>query len=531
MELPARARPPLPALRRVALPVAVQMVKAISLSLTTREAATPEKRVCLALRRQDACMGLLILSAHEGRVVRFGRSTDPTWRPMPGSPEDLADEADWEDEIEDRAGGRLDRLLSKRARRAGGPPMLLNVNSTYWRSRTRAHVLLIASDSGVMSAVGVGNCATQARRGWAGSAVVKLTDWIPFPEPVPLATIVDAAPPTMKHVVQRMFNEEESRVIPAKSWQTIVDALRQSVPGVDQIIADLPPFPQRRQVPLDRLTRRDASQTALRLFDSGWRNLEPVPTPPPPTPLAMQLESFASVLRPTRLPRENDAITADTAGFLDWGASGHAFNGWFLFRSGERQLLVKNINFQPEEPKTGADLVYVRSEPNSVVLVQYKMLRNDKGSYEYYFRDDGRLADQVDVMLKFSEKHAETLKIDPARTTAPDEYRISPDIGFVKFVEPVQPSQIGDQMSMPSGRYHPARGVLRMLANPTKGPGGGERHVVGQWRSLDGETFAKLVRDQWVGSIGDVTKELFKILGLEPDGPVYLAVEEPQRSA
>jgi hypothetical protein len=476
-------------------------------------------------------MGLLFLSAHEGRLVRFGRDTDPTWRPMPGSPEDVADDADWEDEIEDRPGGQLDRLLGERARRAAGPPMSLNVNSTYWRSRTRARVLLIASHSGVMSAVGVGNCTTQARRGWAGSAVVKLTDRIPFPEPVPLATIVEATAPTMRHVVQRMFNDEESRVIPAKSLQAIVDALRQSVPGIDQIIADLPPFPRRRQVPLNRLARRDASQTALRLFESGWRNLEPVPTPPPPTPLALQLESVASVLQPTRSPRENDVITADTAGFLDWDAAGHAFNGWFLFRSGERQLLVKNINFQPEEPKTGADLVYVRSEPNSVVLVQYKMLQNDKGSYEYYFRDDGRLAGQVNVMLKFSEMHAEVVEIDSSRSTAPDEYRISPDIGFVKFVEPVQPSQSGDQMSLPSGRYHPARGVPRMLANPTRGPGGGERHVVSQWRSLDGETFAKLVRDQWVGSIGDVTKELFEILGLEPGGPVYLAVEEPQRSA
>ncbi len=409
--------------------------------------------------------------------------------------------------------------------------MFLNVNSTYWRSRTQARVLLVASDSGVMSAVGVGNCLTQARRGWAGSAVVKLTDRIPFPEPVPLATIVEATAPTMRHVVQRMFNQEESRVIPARSLQAIVDALRQSVPEVDQIIAGLPPFPRRRQIPLDRLARRDASQTALRLFDPGWRNLVPVPTPPPPTPLALQLESVASVLQPTRSPRENDAITADTAGFLDWDAAGHAFNGWFLFRSGERQLLVKNINFQPEEPKTGADLVYIRSEPNSVVLVQYKMLQSDKDSYEYYFRDDGRLSGQVNVMLKFSEMHAEIMEIDPSRSTAPDEYRISPDIGFVKFVEPVQPSQNGAQMSLPSGRYHPARGVLRMLANPTMGPGGGERHVVNQWRSLDGETFAKLVRDQWVGSIGDVTEELFEILGLEPGGPVYLAVEEPQRSA
>jgi hypothetical protein len=38
----------------------------------------------------------------------------------------------------------------------------------------------------------------------------------------------------------------------------------------------------------------------------------------------------------------------------------------------ERDLRAKNINFKGEETATGADLVYVRSDPESVVLVQYK---------------------------------------------------------------------------------------------------------------------------------------------------------------
>lgn len=47
---------------------------------------------------------------------------------------------------------------------------------------------------------------------------------------------------------------------------------------------------------------------------------------------------------------------------------------------------------------------------------------------------------------------------------------------------------------------------------PRSGPGGGLVHRVSGWRSIDGETFARLIRDRWVGSRGDVTEKLFEIL-------------------
>lgn len=62
-----------------------------------------------------------------------------------------------------------------------------------------------------------------------------------------------------------------------------------------------------------------------------------------------------------------------------------------------------------------------------------------------------------------------------------------------------------------------------MLAHPSKGPKRGDIHLVDEWRSLDGETFAKLVRDQWVGSVGGVTEKLLAILGLARN-PLFLAV-------
>ena len=66
-----------------------------------------------------------------------------------------------------------------------------------------------------------------------------------------------------------------------------------------------------------------------------------------------------------------------------------------------------------------------------------------------------------------------------------------------------------------------------MLDAPATGPAGGVVHRVSDWRSIDGEVFARLTRDRWVGSRGDVTAELLGILGLTPQrDPIVLAVEE-----
>lgn len=148
------------------------------------------------------------------------------------------------------------------------------------------------------------------------------------------------------------------------------------------------------------------------------------------------------------------------------------------------------------------------------------MLSADKGSYEYYFRDgNGRLADQVKRLASFAGPTASPVG-------AEDDYRLGPGVGFVKFVEPTLPAFNSGVEALPNGRYHPVEGVARMLAKPNKGIRKGKVYLVDEWRSLDGATFANLVRDEWVGSQGDVTEKLLAILGLERSRQqLVLAVE------
>jgi hypothetical protein len=73
--------------------------------------------------------------------------------------------------------------------------------------------------------------------------------------------------------------------------------------------------------------------------------------------------------------------------------------------------------------------VYVRREPDTVVLVQYKLLEIPKRGEEPIFRPYGRLADQVARMLAFSPTSIE-------RGADEEDARLGGDFAFVTRVRP-----------------------------------------------------------------------------------------------
>jgi hypothetical protein len=248
------------------------------------------------------------------------------------------------------------------------------------------------------------------------------------------------------------------------------------------------------------------------LFSRSWRNLTPVISPEPST--------FAISIELATRGSEDDYITDDTTGFLDWDRSLQSRQGWWEFRKGDRRLHLKNINVSTAESRTGADLVYVSRDPDTVVLVQYKLLER-LADGEPIFRHEGRLAGQIARMLSFSPDQ-------PDRSMDEAEARLGVDFAFVKFILPAAaPYLVQD---LPEGRYLPADAVRRMLANPDRGPGDGRVHFVYRRRYIDGESFSQLVRDRWVGSTGEATNLLLNIFGVQPSEqrvPLTIAVEEP----
>ena len=307
---------------------------------------------------------------------------------------------------------------------------------------------------------------------------------------------------------------EESRALPEATGAEVASRLQALVPEFAALWEQLPEpgSPTRRFVSSTELALLDAGQTALRLFTRRWGEIEPTREDVPPTEAAARIERLARA-------NENDFITDDATRFLDWDLQGPSYGGWFEFQEGERQLLVKNINVSTAESRTGADLVYVAVAPPAVVLVQYKLLERLKTTDELIYRPDGRLSQQVSKMLQLGRNS------EPVRETS--ELRLGEAVGFVKFVDPTEQRALSARSIRLSGHYHPADLVAQMLCTPERGPEGGVVHRVSDWRSIDGEVFARLIRDRWVGSRGDVTDELLQILGLSRDrDPMVLAIEE-----
>lgn len=375
--------------------------------------------------------------------------------------------------------------------------------------------MLVARDlrhRGETHVIGVASVTTRARYDTEQTALLDVGPWLLFEKPLRLSSLRSRA--RLGSHVDRVVEAEESRAFPPATGEEVTKRLLELVPDFADLWEQLPEpgSPTRRLVPSADLPLIDAGQTALRLFTRKWHEIEPTREDVPGSVVAARVELLARA-------SENDFITDDATRFLDWELQSPSNGGWFEFQEGERQLLVKNINVSTAETKTGADLVYVSANPAAVVLVQYKLLERLKSTEELIYRPDGRLSRQVEKMLHLGRNS------EPARDTS--DVRLGEGVGFVKFVDPSEQRALSSRSMELSGRYHPVEIVAKMLDAPATGPAGGVMHRVSDWRSIDGEVFARLTRDRWVGSRGDVTAELLGILGLTPQrDPLVLAVEE-----
>lgn len=395
------------------------------------------------------------------------------------------------------------------------PTFPVSAPSSDWRRRSRYRAILVARDvrdRGKPYVIGVASVATRARYDTENTALLDVGPWLLFEKPLRLYALLSAT--RLRSNVDRIVETEESRAFPPATGEEVTNRLHELVPDFAALWDRLPEpgSPTRRLVPSADLPLIDAGQTALRLFTRKWHEIEPTREDVPGSVTAARVELLARA-------SENDFITDDATRFLDWELQSPSNGGWFEFQEGERQLLVKNINVSTAESKTGADLVYVSTNPAAVVLVQYKLLELLKSTEELIYRPDGRLPQQVEKMLRLGRNSG------PAHDTS--DVRLGEGVGFVKFVDPSEQRALTARTVELSGRYHPVEIVAKMLEAPSEGPARGVIHKVSDWRSIDGEVFARLTRDRWVGSRGDVTEELFAILGLSPQrDPMVLAVEE-----
>lgn len=211
---------------------------------------------------------------------------------------------------------------------------------------------------------------------------------------------------------------------------------------------------------------------------------------------------------------EDDFITDDSAVFPGWARGNRPQSGWWGFRAGNARMWIKNVNVGPVETATGADLVYLRTEPEAMVVVQYKVLSR---------RADGRLYLQVDERLRAQLIRMLRLGAEPG-VRALDDYRLSNEHAFLKLVDP-QFSRGLEPEELTPGHYLPAAYAQQALEQVV-GPQGGRTADLDQLRTLDGNTFTALVREAWLGLTAASTATALPILRLPSASALTLAVQE-----
>ncbi|SIF22457.1 Uncharacterised protein [Mycobacteroides abscessus subsp. abscessus] len=460
-------------------------------------------------------LGFMVLTPEEAELVMHGGIEDPRYRPFPASRADRLSEARADPYYDEEL--NVDALAEDvESSRHKQQRFVRSSASKHWNRHAASDVLLLTHTDQTYQIVAIAAIAGGTRLGReTGVRRVTVGPWRAVSPPITFDDLLVNLPSASRRYVMGLL-DGPARPFPPKAGADIRHRLTELNPDYQPLSSQPHLLARRRSTEYD-LQRRDRNATALKMFGiHQWISAEPSP--------GTQTEEadaiYAAFASSSAI--EADYITDDAAVFPSWDRSPQSQMGWWEFRSKNRRLLIKNVNASPTETATGADLVYVRRDPDAVVLVQYKVLEQLQTSGRFVYRPDERLRSQVERLRRLETKGR------PIATDA-DTYRIGHGFSFVKFVTPY-PKYAPPPDTLTDGYYMPTEIVEHLLRNPDKGQRGGKLLSMDKHRYIDPTTFVKLVQDSWIGSHTEASKLLLDLMGLKDRGernPATIAVDTP----
>ena len=346
-----------------------------------------------------------------------------------------------------------------------------------WTTRQAAILLEMRPDGHVLE---LGTVHAESHRVATGLRRIRYQRLYESSAPPSLEALENALEPRFRSFLwERSF---DGGLLPPVTARRVVEALIKIDREFGEATASLLEEERETHVDLDTDALQAAAQEAdtVRLAADIARIPRPQLQAAPPDGERSFLERVGAY----RVP-ESTAIAFDAMHFLDFDRIDQP-NGAITFSQGREQLVVINVNTQSLETTTGADLIYVNERRDSVVLVQYKTMKQAPGDEEAVYRPDRRLAGQL-------ERMASIPTVDSDGT--PEQYRLHPGCAYVKLCSPVR-SLTTEPTQLVSGMYIPIDYWDTLAASPTlKGPRGG---TIFSYRTVDrhvsNELFVALVR-------------------------------------
>jgi hypothetical protein len=250
-------------------------------------------------------------------------------------------------------------------------------------------------------------------------------------------------------------------------------------------------LPKLRQTPNTNWAQEDAIQSAMDAFGIRGNAL--------PDEVALKKGASSGLSLIGAYLYEDNVVHADASQLPGFDAIAPNVTGRAVFQKGDERLVIYTANKLPLEKMLGVDLIYINETRGNVVMVQYKMLEEDKKQVkgDWHFRPDKQLRHEIARM-----------KI-PTIQAIPADYRLSSNPFFFKFVKRkiVDDSHQSFLVSLDH--------LNHILASPVvKGPKGGIRM---SYDALDGTYLREadmigLIRSGYVGTHSAETAALKTII-------------------
>lgn len=267
-------------------------------------------------------------------------------------------------------------------------------------------------------------------------------------------------------------------------------------------------LPGLRRTPNANWAQEDAIQTALAAFGIRGNAI--------PDQVALKHGASSGLGLIGAYLYEDNVVHADASRLPGFDAIASDITGRAIFQKSDERLVIYTANKLPLEKMLGVDLIYINETRGNIVMVQYKMLEEDRlegENYDWWYRPNQQLRDEISRMQ---------LPVFEGEVT---DYRLSRCPFFFKFVK----RKIMD--NSPSSFLVSLEHLNKILTAPEfKGPKGGVRL---SYESLNGTYLREadilsLIRSGYIGTHRAETEVLATIIhaAAKGDKAVVLAWQQ-----
>jgi hypothetical protein len=306
----------------------------------------------------------------------------------------------------------------------------------------------------------------------------------------------------------RIPDEGDFSILSSKLSAHLIEQLAADSENQAALDSALSLLPGLRRVPNVNWEQEDAIQSALTAFGIRGNAI--------PDQVILKRGASSGLSLIGAYLYEDNVVHSDASQIPGFDAIASDVTGRAVFKKGDERLVIYTANKLPLENMLGVDLIYINETRGNVVMVQYKMLEENKQQDEtdWLFRPDKQLRDEIARM-----------KIPDIEGT-PADYRLSCNPFFFKFVK--RKIMDDSHQSFLISLDH----LNKILADSNaKGPKNGIRL---SYEKLDGTYLREadmisLIRSGYVGTHREETQALATIIHEVARGKKALVLAWQQR--